>query len=382
MISEVGTKLAGDVVPSDRPRLMEIDLAALAHNYRAVRTLVGTEPHIIPALKGNAYGHGAAQVAACLAQLGVNSFSTGSLDDALAIRSVAPDSQVLMFGGPLPEGIPALLEHGLTPTLYNVDSAEAVSRAAHGPTGVYVKVDAGLGRLGVPLAEALEFIRRIDKLENVSVEGVYTHLPFSDAAGRKWAQDRLAAFDEFLDSLGASGIEVPISQALASSAILVGLESRANAICPGHLLYGISLVAAELAEIAAFKPVLKAIKSWLIHVHMPDRSTGSGADRPQRVGVIPLGIVDGYQPISQNSGAKVLIAGHPIPIMGVSLEHMSLDLSDFDGAHVGDEVVLLGASGEEEITIDDVAAWRGSLTYQVLMTFNRRLPCRYLRWVH
>ena len=171
-------------------------------------------------------------------------------------------------------------------------------------------------------------------------------------------------------SLGASGIEVPISQALASSAILAGLESRANAVSPGHLLYGISPVAAELAEIPAFKPVLKSIKSWLIHVHTPHGS--------RRVGVIPLGFVDGYQPISQNSGARVLIAGHPIPIMGVSLEYMSLDLSDFDGAHVGDEVVLLGASGEEEITIDDLASWRGGLAYQVPMTFNRRLPCRYL----
>jgi alanine racemase len=356
---------------ADRPRLMEIDLDALAHNYRALRALAGPGLKIIAALKGNAYGHGAARVAGCLAQFDVHAYSTGSLEDALAIRSAVPDAPVVMFGGPLPEGLPLLVEHGLTPTVYSMAGAEAVSRAATRSTGVYVKVDAGLGRLGVPLSEALEFVRRIEKLEHVTVEGMYTHLPFGDAESQAWASERLAAFDELLVSLEGAGIEIPTSQALASSGLLVGLKSRANAVCPGHLLYGISPVPPELAELGPFKPVLRSIKSCLIHVHEPGGT-------PSRVGVIPLGLVDGYLPPLPGSGAHVLIDGRPAPIKGPSLEYMSLDLSDHDTARVGDEVVLLGASGGAEITIEDVATWRGGFPHHVLMSFNQRLPCRYI----
>ena len=327
-----------DSVPVVRASWMEFDLDALKHNYRTLRARIGPEPHIIAALKGNAYGHGAAQIACCLAQFDIHSLSTGSLEDAIAIRNAGVDLPILMFGGTLPEGMPVLLEHGLTPTVYDLAGAEVVSRAASAPTGVYVKVDAGLGRLGVALIDALEFIRRIMSLDNLRVEGVYTHVSFYDAPGMEWSRTRLAAFDVFLDSLQATGIDVPISQAIASSGLLAGLQSRANAVCPGHLLYGVSSVAPKVAEIAPYRPVLRAIKSRLIHVGLLKagmRDAGGGRV-PSRVGVIPLGLADGYRPVVGGAEAYTLIAGRRAPIKGVSLEHMTLDLSDFEDARVGD----------------------------------------------
>lgn len=362
---------------ADRPRSMEIDLGALAHNYRTLRSQLGPQPHIIPALKGNAYGHGAGPVARCLARFDVHSFSAGSLEDARAIRDAGVDLPIVMFGGALPEALPLLMEQGLTPTVYSLEAAGSVSRAAAKPTGVYVKVDAGLGRLGVPLHDALDFIRCVHALENLHVEGVYTHLSFYDLAGREWARERLAAFDALLDSLVRAGIEVPITQALASSALVAGLESRANAVCPGHLLYGVSPVASEVADIAPYRPILKSIKSRLIHVG-PLTTPDAGDNAPARAGVLPLGLFDGYRPIAADSGACVLIAGARAPIKGPSLEHMVIDLSDFGDAHVGDEVVLLGKSGDEEITLSEVATWQGTLPYQILMAFDQRLPCHYV----
>ena len=143
---------------------MEVDLAALRHNYRTLRACIGPDLHIIPALKGNAMGHGIAQIARCLAQFDIHSLAVSNINDAFAIRNAGVDLPVLMFGGTLPAGIPTLLEYGLTPTVYDLTGAEAVSHCASGTTEVYVKVDAGLGRLGVALPDALEFIRHIATL--------------------------------------------------------------------------------------------------------------------------------------------------------------------------------------------------------------------------
>jgi alanine racemase len=355
-----------------RPCWMEIDLGALAHNVGVLRSRLGPETHIIAALKGDAYGHGIGPVAQCLARCDIHSLATGSLRDALAIREAGVELPILMFAGPLPEGMPELLAHGLTPTVHDWTSAQGVSRAATKPTSVYLKVDSGLGRLGVPLADALDFIRRLKELDHIVLEGVYTHLTFHDAAGREWARERFAAFDVFLEKLAAEGIEVPVTQALASTGLLAGVESCANAVCPGGILYGMSPVSADIAVFGSYRPVVKAIKSRIIHIGTP------GA--PARVGVAPIGLADGYVSHRPDSSPYALLAGRRAPVWGVSLEYLSLDLSDFPDARVGDEIVLLGRSGDsdEEILLGDIASWQGSAQHAVLMAFEGRLRARYL----
>jgi alanine racemase len=358
-----------DLDEAVRPCWIEIDLGALAHNARTLQAHLGPETKIIAALKGDAYGHGIAPVARCLAACGVHSLATGSFKDAMAIRAAGVDLPILMFAGPLPEGIPRLLEHGLTPTIHDRQSAEAVSRAAAKPTRVYLKVDSGLGRLGVPVAEALAFVRYLRTLDHLVLDGVYTHLTFHDADGREWARERYAAFDALLEALAAEGIDVPVSQALASSALLAGLRSRANAVCPGSILYGMSPVSDEVGDARAYRPVVKAIKSRLIKIGTSEE-TG-------RFGVIPLGLADGYRSLAEGASADALLGGRRAPIRGTSLEYITLDLSDFADARVGDEVVLLGRSGDEEITLADLAAWQGASLHEVLLGFEGRLRARY-----
>ena len=357
-----------------RPCWMEIDLGALADNVRVLRSRLGPDRHIIAALKGDAYGHGIGPVARCLARGDVHSLATGSLRDAVAIREAGVELPILMFAGPLPEGMAPLLERGLTPTVHDWTSAQAISdaatHAARGPAPVYVKVDSGLGRLGVPVADALDFIRKVRALDHVIVEGVYTHLTFQDAEGREWARERIAAFDALLDALEKEGIEVAITQALASAGLIAGIESRANAVCPGSLLYGMSPVSDDVAVAGDYRPVVKWIKSRLIHIGTPP---GRG-----RVGVVPLGIADGYQPVKPGAPASALIDGRRVPMHGVSLEYISLDLSDIADARVGDEVILLGASGDEEILLADIASWQGSVPHVTLMAFEGRLRARYI----
>ena len=198
----------------------------------------------------------------------------------------------------------------------------------------------------------------------------YTHLTFNDAAGREWARERYAAFDVLLEKLESEGIEIPIAQALASSALLAGLESRANAVCPGSLLYGISPLTDDVAVTGAYRPVVKAIKSRLIHIGT--RENGA------RIGVLPIGLADGYLPVDPAASPYALLGGRRVAIVGVSLEYVSLDLSSVSDSRVGDQVVLLGESGDEEILLSDLASWRGSSAHEVLLGFEGRLRARYL----
>ena len=367
-----------------RPNTVEFDLSAIRHNMRALRAISGPEIKYIAALKANAYGHGAAAVARTLADDGDTfALATGSFEDALAIRNAGVELPIMMFGGALPEAAPLLLAHDLMPTVYDRDGARAASqagRAAGKTVSVYVKVDAGLGRLGVPLPDALEYLRELERLPSLRVEGVYTHLSFYDEAEREWARGRMRAFDGFLRELGAAGIEVPVTQALASSCMVAGLTSLGNAVCPGHLLYGVPSVAPAVADTSAFRPVLRAIRSRLIHAGPPKAGMRGlpARETPARIGVIPLGLADGYRPVAAGRAAHALVDGARAPIRGVSLEHITLDLSARPDAGVGEEVVLLGESGDESITLGDLAEWQGTRLHHVLMAFDGRLPARYV----
>ena len=367
-----------------RPNVAEFDLSAIRHNMRALRAISGPEIKYIAALKANAYGHGAAAVARTLAEDGDTfALATGSFEDALAIRNAGVELPIMMFGGALPEAAPLLLAHDLMPTVYDRDGARAASdagRAAGRSVPVYVKVDAGLGRLGVPLPDALEYLRELERLPSLRVEGVYTHLSFYDEAEREWARGRMRAFDGFLRELGAAGIEVPVTQALASSCMVAGLTSLGNAVCPGHLLYGVPSVSPSVADTSAFRPVLRSITSRIIHAGPPKAGMRGlpTHETPSRIGVIPLGLADGYRPVAAGRTAFALVDGARVPIRGISLEHITLDLSERPAAGVGDEAVLLGESGGESITLADLAEWQGTRLHHVLMAFDGRLPARYV----
>lgn len=348
---------------------MEIDLDALSHNVELVRQHVGSKIHLIAALKGDAYGHGIGPVAQRLARAGVHSVAIGSLRDAMAIRAAGVDLPILMFGGPLPQGIPLLLKHGLTPTVHDWTSALAVSTATEKPTPVYLKVDIGGGRLGIPLAEAVDFVHRLLALEHIVLEGLYTHITFGDAERREWARERYAAFDGLIEKLEREEIHIPVTQALASGGLMAGMTSRANAVCPGGILYGIQSPIGDDVFVPGTRPVITAIKSRIIHVATPGE--------PPRVGVAPIGMADGYRTHSNGADAHVLFRGRRLPITAVCLEYVLVDLSSEPDAGVGDEITLLGSSGEAEITLRDLATWQGCAPHETLLGFEGRLRAHY-----
>ena len=360
------------------PTCMQVDLDALGGNLEEIRRRIGPDTKVIASLKANAYGHGAVPVARRLSAQGVDMLSTGSFDDAVAMREAGIDAPILMFGATLPTALPEFIRHGLIPTVHNKELAEAVADLDSKPVSVFVKVDCGFGRLGVPLREALLFVLDLAGRPGVMIAGLYTHLPFFDQAGCEWARERVARFDALVAALAKEGLSIPVTQARASAAIIAGLKDNCTSVCPGALLYGNSPVEG-VGDASGFRPVMKEIRTSLIHI-TPDAGTpepgheGIYADRVKgATGVVPFGRNEGNRVAASGQTAHMLIGGVKAPIVGVSLEHSILDLSEVEFPKVGEEVIILGRDGQHEIRLADIAQWWGAGVNDVLMSLSGRM---------
>ena len=416
-----------DQLLAAHPAWLELDMGALRHNVALMRELIGPRQQLIASTKANAYGHGAAPIAAALEAAGVDGLWTGSFAEAAAARAAGVSIPILMFGAAA-AAIPSMLGLDLTPTVFDDSTAAAATAAAAAmaPRGaeVIVKVDAGFGRLGVPLGEAAEFIIALHSQPNLSVVGVYTHLPFNSISGQGWAAGRQAKFEALLDDLKSRfGFEPPITQVSASAAVLAGATSqRCTAVCAGHALYGLRVAdpPARILGGQVLRPVLRAIKARLIHVFDYPPLAGDGDDDDAqgllggygvirdpgggRVGVLPWGLGDGARPAiagahdyvtvmmvedeeaadseeeeeeeEEESGAghqqrQRVISRHHARILAVSLEYTTVDLSGVEGASAGDEVTLVGGVGAD---VETWASWHGCSALEMLCSVGGRLP--------
>lgn len=371
----------GDAM-AERPSWIEIDLQALAHNHRQLQHLAGPGRRVIASIKANAYGHGALDIARVLEACGAFGLWTGHVPEALALRRAGIRAPIFLFGGYLPQDIPELLRHDLIPTICDAEGLAAAASSGQSAAPVIVKVDSGLGRLGVSLAEAGPLIRSIVRTDGVRLAGIYTHLPFHDRCGLEWAAACAAKFEGLLTELHHEGIAPEISQLWGSSGLIAGLADGTNAVCVGHLLYGLLPLEAGLGRPLDLRSVCTGIKSRLIHIgrHPPGadlaiagryRSAGASV-----VGVLPLGLGDGMTALRTGTAPVALVRGARAPIIGVSLEHMVLDLAAVPRAAIGDEVALVGDSREAMITLAECAATLARTPLELLMGFSGRLAVR------
>jgi len=370
----------GEIEDSTRANWMSVDLLALENNFKIVRSLLPTKVRIHASVKSAAYGLDVGRVARRLVELGAEAISCGSFDDARIIRESGLErTDIVMFGGTLPAGIATILRSDIMPTLHNIELAEAVSAVQGGPWRVYVKVDCGWGRLGFPLRTAKETILQIARNKNIAIEGIYTHLPFTNANGAVWAQERTNMFDEFIADLRRSGLEVPVTQARSSSGVLFGLADECNAVAPGSILYGKPSLEDGTVDFSNFRSVLASVHSRLIHVskHAADKTPGYEARFADTVesttGVIPFGRKDGARMPRPGQGAYVIVNGAKAQILSVSSEQSVLDLSNVPDPVVGDEVLIVGERNGLRISLPDLARWQDTGMNDVLLMMRGRM---------
>jgi alanine racemase len=364
-----------------RPAWFEIDLDAAAENLTSVRRLVGPTRKIFAVLKADGYGFGAREMAEVFTAHGVDALAFADLADAIWTRRQGATLPILVYPNSLPTAAAEVIAHGLVPTLTDVEEAHAYSAAARQPCEVFVKVDAGLQRLGVSAEQAVKAIVAITELPRLRLGGVLTHLHAPSGADPAYVDWQFGRFTAVLDGLAAAGVDVPVKLAASSPLVMQHRHTYLNAVDPGSMLYGVPQTFATPPAVN-LRPAFRALKACLVAVKdlVPrDRFAAEApfpVPAPMRLGVIPLGTADG---LGELHDGRVLVRGRSVPILaGPSLEHTRVDLTSVPDARVGDEVVVLGRQGDAEITPATVAARHGVVPNRFALAVRERVARVYL----
>jgi alanine racemase len=365
---------------------VEIDRAALLSNVHACRRLIGPHCRLLALVKGNAYGHGLREAAAVLLDAGVDMLGVDAVGEAVTLRTNGPACPILLVGPIPPANVPLLLSHQLTPLLVSPEQVLMVGEFAHQVAcglDVHLKFDTGMHRQGIMPSELPTLLDLLAKYPELRVRGVATHLARADEAEQpEWSRRQLDQFHEIISSLAAAGIRAPIRHAANSAAALLWPETRLDMVRLGIALYGF-WPGPAVRHASAEKPSLRAVMTWKTRVAAV-KTVGCGCcvgyggsfvtTRDSRIAVLPLGYYDGYSRSLSNRG-QVLIHGQRTPVCGrVSMNLTTVDVTDIPAVQPGDEVVLLGRQGTAAISAEEMAAWLGTIHYEVTTRINPLIP--------
>jgi alanine racemase len=365
----------------------EVDLSALRGNLAWIRHRVGPEVRIITVVKADAYGHGLKQIAALLMQSGTDIFGVANLTEAQAIRSVGRGWPILMLGACLPHEVDLAVRDDVMPTISSFTEARAFDRAAarhRKRTLVHVKVDTGMGRLGVAAGEAAAMVERIAGLSHLTVAGLYTHYASAED-DRAFSAVQRARFQSIVAALRARNLLPPLLHAANSAALLHEPAGPANVVRPGLLVYGIAPPGRRRANVDLQKHIHPAL-SLKCRVALV-KEVGKGVSlsygrtftsrRRLRIATITAGYGDGY-PRAASNCAQILIQGKRCRVVGrVTMDQTLADVSALKGVKAGDEAVLIGRQGRDEITASELAAWCGTVPWEILTGITYRVPRIY-----
>ena len=366
-----------------RPTVVEVSLARLTRNYRAIQAAVAPAA-VMPIVKANAYGHGLVEVARHFVGLGAASLGVAFLEEAVALREAGVTVPILVMGGILGNQIPLFLRHRLTLTASSIDKLRQIDETARDLgviATVHLKIDTGMERIGVHYYSARGLLESGAECRHTMVEGIYSHFANADAADLISARLQLARFQDVIEWYDKQGIASPVRHIANSGAILQLPESHLDLVRPGILLYGV-YPSSEVRHTIAVQPAL-SWKSRVVYfkVVTPGHPVSYGstwqADHPVRVVTVPVGYGDGYFRALSNV-AMVLIRGKKYPVVGrVCMDQIMVNI-EWETAYNGDPVVLLGQDGDELIACEDLAEWAGTIPYEVLTNINTRVPRVYV----
>lgn len=368
----------------ERPTWLEIDLSAIANNTRRIKALVGPEVKVLASLKADGYGHGALKVARTALHNGASMVGVATMSEAIPLRLAGITAPILVFGYVPLWQMREAIRLDLTITLYSLDAAEALARSSQAlnkVTPVHVKVDTGMGRLGIRAeqsAEILDLMRGIRRLPGLELEGIFTHFAMADAHDLSHARNQLSRFQEVLRLVDAEDLRPPLVHAANSAATFTLPEARFSLVRPGLALYGLD-PSPDVRLPTGFRPAL-AFKTQVAQVKLIPAGEGISygctyvTERPTWIAVLPVGYADGFRRAPANWGS-VLLHGQEAPILGrVCMDQCMVDISYIPGVRVGDEVVLIGSQDEATLTAETVAERLGTINYEVVSEILARVP--------
>jgi alanine racemase len=363
---------------------IEVDLTAVEHNVRTIAERIAPAT-LCAVVKADAYGHGDIPIAEAAIEGGASWLAVALVEEGVRLREADIDVPILVLSEPRIEDAADVVRQGLIPTVYSEEFVWHVAAAAEQtgalPYPVHLKLDTGMHRVGAPPVEAFDLARRIDRDERVTLQGVFTHFSVADE-DIDYTRRQNTALVRFVDALGSEGVDVKVVHA-ANTAAAFGLpESRHDMCRIGLGIYGLRPAPDSGADVD-LKPAMRVVSHVGYARQLPAKARPSyGRIRELRrfsnVATVPIGYADGVSRRLSSAG-WVLVNGKRYPFAGqVTMDMVVIDLGD-DEAEAGDEVVLIGRQGSDEISADEWAELLGTISYEVVCSFGPRLPRRYVR---
>lgn len=363
-----------------RPTWAEINLENLSYNFFQIKKLLSSSTKVMVTVKADAYGHGLIPVSRKLVSCGVDFLGVASIDEGIALRKAGIKLPILVMGLVLKKDLSPISSYGLTTTVCDEDLASALNnkaRALGKRVNVHIKVDTGMGRIGVPPQDAGELVKNIQKMKNLRIEGLFTHFAFADM-NKEFTLYQLDLFDKLINKLKNTGIHIPLIHAANSIGLIDYRKSHFNMVRPGLVIYG--LHPKENMKIN-FKPVL-GLKTKIVFVKKVPKGSGIsyGHDyitkRNTTIVTLPIGYGDGY-PRNLSNRSPVLIAGKRFKVSGrVCMDQIMVDVGPLP-VKVGDEAVLIGTQKKDKITTEELANLSGTIPYEIVCGLGSRVPRVY-----
>ncbi|TDJ00399.1 MAG: alanine racemase [Caldithrix sp.] len=367
---------------SFRATWAEINLGAIAHNLQEIKKKVAPA-EIMAVIKADAYGHGLKEVARVALENNARYLGVSAVEEGVQLRKQTT-TPILVFGGFFENQIKACLEHDLELTLFDFERAGALSKQAQASGNsakVHIKVDTGMTRVGVHWQESLDFICRVSELRYVKIVGIYTHFASADAKDKSFAKTQLQRFQKVLTELEMRNIQIPLKHTANSGAILDLPESYFDMVRPGVSIYGY-YPSFEATESINLQPAM-SFKSQVVAVKQVESGTKISYDstyetvKQTKIVTVPVGYADGYNRLLSNQG-EVLIRGKRYPVVGqVCMDFIMVDIGLENDIQTGDEVVLLGCQGDEEISIYEICEKLNTIPYEFTCMISSRVPRVY-----
>ena len=368
-----------------RPTSAVIDTEALRFNYRQLRSKTSQPTRIMAVIKANAYGHGDVETARVLEGLGCDYLGVAMAEEGMRLREAGIKAPVVILGGIFPGQTKDIFALDLTPVIFDIDTARRINDFAAGQSTVkkvYVKIDTGMGRLGLLPAEAPRFFKEFKALENIEAEAVISHFSDAEADAGGFSETQLAVFLKTAEEIKTAGGSTGLLGIANSAAAIDYPASRLDMIRTGIMLYG-SYPAPHLRRSVELKPVM-SLKTRILTVKTLEAGSPVSyggrfvTERRSSIAVLPIGYADGL-PRSLSNKGTVLVRGQRAQIAGtVCMDLTMCDVTDIPGAAAGDEVVIIGRQGPDEITAEEVARKAGTISYEIFCGVSARVPRTYV----
>ncbi|HKM38764.1 MAG TPA: alanine racemase [bacterium] len=368
-----------------RPTWVEVDLKAIRANLQAIKKLVGPQVKVMAVVKANAYGHGAFKVAQTVLEAGAASLAVATLDEAVALREQGINVPILVMGTSIPGGgIEEAIRYNIAQALCSVELAQALSATAQKMRSValaHLKIDTGMGRIGIGPETATRFMDQIAKLPGLQVGGIFSHFASADEADKEYTGLQVNRFHQALENLNQQGYDFSLRHLANSAGILDYPETYFDLVRPGCILYGCwpgpsTNRPITLQRALAFKTRVVYLKTVPAGTSVSYGRTYT-TDSRRVLATLPVGYADGFNRRLSNK-AEVLIKGKRCPVVGrICMDQCVVDVTNIPQAVLGDEVVLIGSQGEDSISAGDLAQLAGTIDLEILCGIGARVPRIY-----